>query len=134
MCFFFQAEDGIRDVAVTGVQTCALPISQVEMKNFSNPQWSFRYRGWVDLLDFRETLHEPTVPTGRVDVRGEGQFASGQYKGSGSYSGQNIALPYLIFHATGLTSRGSYRIDNRGLDVPDFFAGAFGGGGNGRGA
>src|SRR2546429_9388607 len=25
--FFFQAEDGIRDVAVAGVQTCALPIS-----------------------------------------------------------------------------------------------------------
>src|SRR2546429_7197666 len=30
MCvFFFQAEDGIRDVAVTGVQTCALPISRL---------------------------------------------------------------------------------------------------------
>src|SRR5687768_18375593 len=27
--FFFQAEDGIRDVAVTGVQTCALPISMI---------------------------------------------------------------------------------------------------------
>src|SRR2546426_9846695 len=26
--FFFQAEDGIRDYKVTGVQTCALPISQ----------------------------------------------------------------------------------------------------------
>src|SRR5215211_6086707 len=26
--FFFQAEDGIRDHCVTGVQTCALPISQ----------------------------------------------------------------------------------------------------------
>src|SRR5437773_5881418 len=26
--FFFQAEDGIRDRDVTGVQTCALPISQ----------------------------------------------------------------------------------------------------------
>src|SRR5207245_3279542 len=25
-CFFFQAEDGIRDATVTGVQTCALPI------------------------------------------------------------------------------------------------------------
>src|SRR5256886_9510339 len=25
--FFFQAEDGIRDLTVTGVQTCALPIS-----------------------------------------------------------------------------------------------------------
>src|SRR6266852_9513875 len=27
--FFFQAEDGIRDATVTGVQTCALPISIV---------------------------------------------------------------------------------------------------------
>src|SRR5689334_23914098 len=26
LCFFFQAEDGIRDGTVTGVQTCALPI------------------------------------------------------------------------------------------------------------
>src|SRR6266496_5503193 len=27
--FFFQAEDGIRDLYVTGVQTCALPISSI---------------------------------------------------------------------------------------------------------
>src|SRR5690625_7148389 len=27
ICFFFQSEDGIRDGHVTGVQTCALPIS-----------------------------------------------------------------------------------------------------------
>src|SRR5256884_2800690 len=32
VCFFFQAEDGIRDVAVTGVQTCALPIYRVRAK------------------------------------------------------------------------------------------------------
>src|SRR5688500_5681775 len=30
-CFFFQAEDGIRDYKVTGVQTCALPIWIVNM-------------------------------------------------------------------------------------------------------
>src|SRR5690606_2824144 len=30
ICFFFQAEDGIRDFHVTGVQTCALPIWGVE--------------------------------------------------------------------------------------------------------
>src|SRR5690606_39469507 len=29
--FFFQAEDGIRDFHVTGVQTCALPISRSEV-------------------------------------------------------------------------------------------------------
>src|SRR3712207_9014578 len=28
LLFFFQAEDGIRDIGVTGVQTCALPILQ----------------------------------------------------------------------------------------------------------
>src|SRR2546421_3934641 len=28
--FFFQAEDGIRDLIVTGVQTCALPISRAD--------------------------------------------------------------------------------------------------------
>src|SRR2546430_580445 len=28
--FFFQAEDGIRDLTVTGVQTCALPISFIQ--------------------------------------------------------------------------------------------------------
>src|SRR5256885_12659644 len=30
--FFFQAEDGIRDYKVTGVQTCALPICAVSRK------------------------------------------------------------------------------------------------------
>src|SRR2546430_9671197 len=49
--FFFQAEDGIRDLTVTGVQTCALPIfeyradraqSYVALKRSgSEKQWKF---------------------------------------------------------------------------------------------
>src|SRR5437868_2483202 len=35
--FFFQAEDGIRDRNVTGVQTCALPISELGMKHTRIP-------------------------------------------------------------------------------------------------
>src|SRR6266508_5276152 len=35
--FFFQAEDGIRDGHVTGVQTCALPISLVPASNLVRP-------------------------------------------------------------------------------------------------
>src|SRR3989442_4181401 len=35
--FFFQAEDGIRDADVTGVQTCALPIS-------ASPQYAERIK------------------------------------------------------------------------------------------
>src|SRR5260370_3171216 len=38
--FFFQAEDGIRDSSVTGVQTCALPISAV-----SKMTVEYGYRG-----------------------------------------------------------------------------------------
>src|SRR3989442_11042356 len=37
--FFFQAEDGIRDADVTGVQTCALPISSDYLYIISYPQW-----------------------------------------------------------------------------------------------
>src|SRR5207248_10393942 len=33
--FFFQAEDGIRDRTVTGVQTCALPISSWNIANYN---------------------------------------------------------------------------------------------------
>src|SRR2546430_12021489 len=39
LCFFFQAEDGIRDLTVTGVQTCALPISRLFVCH--NPHGSF---------------------------------------------------------------------------------------------
>src|SRR5205807_5618724 len=36
-CFFFQAEDGIRDYKVTGVQTCALPICIAEIPAGEDP-------------------------------------------------------------------------------------------------
>src|SRR5258707_6639640 len=35
--FFFQAEDGIRDIGVTGVQTCALPISATSAGSPNRP-------------------------------------------------------------------------------------------------
>src|SRR3712207_4196683 len=34
--FFFQAEDGIRDIGVTGVQTCALPISTAALTSWTS--------------------------------------------------------------------------------------------------
>src|SRR2546427_11907843 len=39
MNFFFQAEDGIRDLTVTGVQTCALPISMTRHKFSIAASW-----------------------------------------------------------------------------------------------
>src|SRR5699024_11483490 len=37
-CFFFQAEDGIRDRNVTGVQTCALPILKRQLDHLYQGQ------------------------------------------------------------------------------------------------
>src|SRR5205085_6911295 len=43
--FFFQAEDGIRDLTVTGVQTCALPIS-VGFSDFWR-RWHITLSSWL---------------------------------------------------------------------------------------
>ena len=43
-CFFFQAEDGIRDRLVTGVQTCALPIFESERDQ--RDKWDNLQNNW----------------------------------------------------------------------------------------
>src|SRR5260370_15466449 len=58
-CFFFQAEDGIRDSSVTGVQTCALPILLHRLGeaviegiggcNLGSRNLDFHYRGFARL-------------------------------------------------------------------------------------
>src|SRR5687768_17707616 len=61
--FFFQAEDGIRDVAVTGVQTCALPI----LKDL--PRHPARH---PELADVEERAHhgaDQVADPDRVGVR-----------------------------------------------------------------
>src|SRR6267378_2658772 len=45
ICFFFQAEDGIRDLYVTGVQTCALPISRAPLRSCRRHVGGGAYRG-----------------------------------------------------------------------------------------
>src|SRR2546430_6367145 len=58
--FFFQAEDGIRDLTVTGVQTCALPISLmlnrfphgVPGKSFVQKDWP-NHPSWVKIAKVR---------------------------------------------------------------------------------
>src|SRR5690606_39401428 len=50
--FFFQAEDGIRDFHVTGVQTCALPISTIVLRvdgGMTASDWTMQRL--ADLLD-----------------------------------------------------------------------------------
>src|SRR2546429_6152363 len=72
--FFFQAEDGIRDVAVTGVQTCALPISfsrlddarrLLEQRVYDH----FRKTGeWPRARDFGLDYHDVLDQLGGLEV------------------------------------------------------------------
>ena len=75
MCFFFffQAEDGIRDTSVTGVQTCALPISS--SIDWNNGLFTLEKstgigesnNGWVARSDIR--LKKDIVQIGRASCR-----------------------------------------------------------------
>src|SRR5690625_655532 len=51
LLFFFQAEDGIRDGHVTGVQTCALPISRSEGPQGSRIKLEEGFLDWYVILD-----------------------------------------------------------------------------------
>src|SRR3989454_317587 len=59
--FFFQAEDGIRDYKVTGVQTCALPISL----ELGDPR-CLGHRYWQSICS--RGANSFSVPTGRGEV------------------------------------------------------------------
>src|SRR6266403_5997269 len=90
--FFFQAEDGIRDLYVTGVQTCALPISIQEFK-VQNSLYDAQYgRG------------------GGANVNVETRSRTAQFHGNAYYFGRNEALDANNFFAnvTGVP-RGEFR-------------------------
>src|SRR5690606_15774018 len=89
-CFFFQAEDGIRDFHVTGVQTCALPIftvgpligasthaasgrfDSISVSILAEPFWAPLRKGGHTLFFF------PSVGGSYLEVKG---VASGEYVG-----------------------------------------------------
>src|SRR5690625_6307618 len=85
--FFFQAEDGIRDGHVTGVQTCALPISLrliresrhlIDDDYRRNPE---NRRLFIELFNYPSGLVEQLKPMSRYGVLGPYLPASGPVTG-----------------------------------------------------
>src|SRR5207247_7216186 len=90
--FFFQAEDGIRDPLVTGVQTCALPISLQRP-----PAHAANVRGWFATV---------TRNVARKFVRGESrrkrrEEAAADPRGRSSARDASVAVPPEIGRAAG---------------------------------
>src|SRR6266478_4536545 len=73
--FFFQAEDGIRDLTVTGVQTCALPIFGQPRETLPRdvagsapaPRADDDGRAWLTTLDSAAGPVTTVLPPGRLD-------------------------------------------------------------------
>src|SRR2546422_11090531 len=90
--FFFQAEDGIRDVAVTGVQTCALPISLCQPSDLGCQRLLDAAR--IDSLVDRDTDAIKIRMTGRYEKRRDlaGEVAFDQ----GSIQAGRLARPASV--------------------------------------
>src|SRR5437667_5824483 len=83
--FFFQAEDGIRDRDVTGVQTCALPISSA---------------GWLLFLQARRTTNR----IGRASI-----YFSAAASGLLALCSREIAIVWVLIFVAHLLFRSEER-------------------------
>src|SRR5687767_7202530 len=70
--FFFQAEDGIRDKLVTGVQTCALPISAygAKIKVSSTDRKSPQLKDLQELSDRLDRFPHATIADEKIRKMG----------------------------------------------------------------
>src|SRR5256885_8314101 len=97
--FFFQAEDGIRDYKVTGVQTCALPILLMPMiLSFENAEPDYA------VIDFRQRLVEPFIGAfayhlRHVDLRKMRIFniKIGEDRKSTRLNSSHLVISYAVF-------------------------------------
>src|SRR5258707_11191615 len=79
--FFFQAEDGIRDIGVTGVQTCALPIldalhavpEHLLLRNPTRRRLARRQLQVEEVRDCLEVVLDPVVGLARSEERRVGK-------------------------------------------------------------
>src|SRR5689334_15557440 len=103
--FFFQAEDGIRDGTVTGVQTCALPICNGRRESYAHipmPRMTNTYMLNGDksqeeiLASVKNGLYAVNFGGGQVDIT-SGKFV---FSASEAYIIENGKLTYPVKGAT----------------------------------
>src|SRR5215213_7172508 len=124
--FFFQAEDGIRDWSVTGVQTCALPISLEELRALAHGVYPslLSDRGLVDAL--RSLLRDSPLP---VRLTAHGVTRNPPEVEAAVYFACLEAVQNVLKHAHGATTlwvslrqaadlRFDIRDDGRGFEPP----------------
>src|SRR3989449_4740509 len=117
--FFFQAEDGIRDVAVTGVQTCALPISRPRnVMRYKNPHQRLQTpatSGRLEKEPIPESLQDlckdsgelpedktPVIPSS--DYTSSGKCPAGGFRRIVQHCLDTTGQPFRVTHGVSPTS------------------------------
>ncbi len=138
-----------------------LPRSQVRVRadlaSFARPAWSLRYRGNLALSDLRTIFRKKNIPDGAVEFSGQAEYkpasasqgtvanetsgassakqsaaSRGELSASGYYKAQQIRLPYVWFHTSGISTWGDFTVAQRHLTVPNLRIVAVGGAATGR--
>src|SRR3712207_7879900 len=76
--FFFQAEDGIRDIGVTGVQTCALPILEEEEEEGGQEEFRMDAETGTERHGVRIHVDSPNGVWKNVEMSGYFRLLDGQ--------------------------------------------------------
>src|SRR5437879_7187303 len=124
--FFFQAEDGIRDTSVTGVQTCALPIS-----------WFVTHRAppirpSVELTQKRLTFNTSDNPVESQDISPDGKYLAYSHAAEIHVKLLSTGEERIIPKPAGISSSGRWSVASWFPDGAQLLAKARGPGGQGR--
>lgn len=122
-----------------------LPHSEIRVRadlaSFARPAWSVRYRGNLSLADLRAIFRKKNIPDGAVEFSGQAEYKpaakagaadTGELTAAGYFKAARIRLPYLWFHANGISAWGDFSVAQRHLAVPNLRMEADGGSGTGR--
>ncbi|HXC30857.1 MAG TPA: translocation/assembly module TamB domain-containing protein [Verrucomicrobiae bacterium] len=101
--------------------------AQATLASFTQPAWTFRYRGQLRLEDMWNILRRRGAPGGHMEFAGEGKYSSERMNIGGRYTADRITMKYQWFHPGNISLHGSFQADNRGLDSPDVEAAILGG-------
>src|SRR5437762_8236294 len=98
--FFFQAEDGIRDTSVTGVQTCALPICTISIRGvFPNPGDLLRPGQFAKVRTVVDTKQGALLVPQRAvrDLQGQHEVAVVGDRKSTRLNSSHRCISYAVF-------------------------------------
>src|SRR5699024_4815958 len=107
-CFFFQAEDGIRDRNVTGVQTCALPIYRSVQDIMPTYRWLITNEGSNTLtgnIDYDDAYY------GGNSIKFTGSLEAGKKSEIKLYSSELALEEGLTCTTTAKTSNGNANLN-----------------------